>query len=78
MFNDNISNADEGSIKIIFTGSQKIESNGELFRCCFSIVNNQVENTSISLKLLSGETFDEEWREIGFYSEPIMIDFSGE
>ena len=64
LLNDSIGVSESGLIKIMWTGSENMYSNGLLFKVKFNLLTNDFDNTLISLDYSQPDTFNEQYEDV--------------
>ena len=71
---DDNADSNGGIFSIIWSGTQGIELNGELFKMRFKLIGSSAHITQIRLKFVAEDTFDENYQDVSIESRNIVID----
>lgn len=77
MFDDSIETSDPGSFHVIYTGSENIISDGQLFTVKFNVSESAFADTAVSLSYSQEDTFDESFNDVILNCENITVSFDG-
>lgn len=77
MFQDSIGGLGvQGRIKVLYSGTENITADGELFSITFELSETAVEKCCIQLEFSEEDTFDEEWNPVQLQCEEIVLTLS--
>lgn len=65
----------EGSFDVIYAGTKAVTSDGTLFSVTMEYTADQIMSSSISVSFSQSDTFDEQYADVSFICEPVMVDF---
>lgn len=78
MCNDSIETASPGNFDLFWCSTENSTHNGNLFMLEFAVISGKAdESTTISLDYYSGDTFDEDYRDVELDCRSKTIDLSG-
>ncbi len=77
MFDDSIEISDLGGFKVVYTGTENVVADGQLFIVTFETGQNASESTQIKLSYSKEDTFDEDYHDVAFQCESITVHFKG-
>ena len=76
MFNDSIATSQNNSFKVVFTGTENITTDGELFAIVFDVAGNVSGRYNIELDYSQPDTFSESWGNVQLNCELITVKVS--
>lgn len=76
MFNDSIATSEDNTFKVVFTGTENIVADGELFTVVLDVADNVSGEYDIELNYSQPDTFCEGWDNVQLNCEPIYVKIS--
>ena len=77
MFEDSIGYSEDGSFRVVFSGSSECTADGELFTLIFEEISTFTEERieTIGLSYSKQDTFNEQWNDVTLNCEDIQVSF---
>ena len=75
LFETSAGTGKEGSFDVIYAGTKAVKSDGTLFNVTMEYTADQIMSSSISVSFSQSDTFDEQYSDVSFVCEPVMVDF---
>ena len=75
LFETSAGTGKEGSFDVIYAGTKAVISDGTLFSVTMEYTADQIMSSSISVSFSQSDTFDEQYSDVSFVCEPVMVDF---
>ena len=76
IFNDSIETSKDNSFKVLWSTTDDMKENGELFIMTFSVSEFVRGNQTIQLSIEQGDTFNETWEDVELQTSVINVDVS--
>lgn len=76
IFNDSIETSKDNSFKVLWSTTDDMKENGELFIMTFSVSEFVRGNQTIQLSIEQGDTFNETWEDVELQTSAINVDVS--
>lgn len=73
MYNDNVEILKSSPIKIVYTNSENVFFDGELFVLCFDVLESDKTETEIDFRIISEDSFDENWKQVEFNTTSVKV-----
>ena len=78
ILNDSIGTADKGTVKVVYCGTEDCKKDGILFTVEFKQLKTISNNLKISISYSQDDTFNENWQDVVFDCEDIIINNSAQ
>lgn len=75
LFETSAGTGKEGSFDVIYASTKAVTSDGTLFSVTMEYTADQIMSSSISVSFSQSDTFDEQYSDVSFVCEPVMVDF---
>ena len=67
---------EEGALLLVWSGTEDMREDGELFLLDFSLLRDMEQDTVIGLSYSQADTFNSAWEDVGLYCEEITVPHS--